>query len=225
MDMNYRLILQTPSTLSGRDSPIGVEFEDEKTQTLLELLNQISEELTTTKSEVPKRKVDEVRRQFLAPPPPPQTKWPPSTDTKAIIKDTSNKTKSSGSTSKTVTTRSQTLPDIQLTKKATTATTSKTAANQNQNSNKSKKIDELTLSAGKLSSVKKSAPAVPGGARPQHHQTTNVPFSVEMGRAGRQMSYVNKSYISHSNVDFNVVDLDDYESSMMDDISQFSGDH
>lgn len=42
---SLRLILLNPGCPSGRESPIRIEFEDEKTSTLLQLLNQISEEI------------------------------------------------------------------------------------------------------------------------------------------------------------------------------------
>ncbi|XP_022229777.2 transient-receptor-potential-like protein isoform X1 [Drosophila obscura] len=41
-----RLIMLNPGTSSGRESPIRIEFEDEKSSTLLQLLNQISEEIS-----------------------------------------------------------------------------------------------------------------------------------------------------------------------------------
>ncbi|XP_052842896.1 transient-receptor-potential-like protein [Drosophila gunungcola] len=49
-----RLIMLNPGCSSGRESPIRIEFEDEKTSTLLELLNQISAEISD--SERPKVK-------------------------------------------------------------------------------------------------------------------------------------------------------------------------
>ncbi|XP_017120408.1 transient-receptor-potential-like protein isoform X2 [Drosophila elegans] len=49
-----RLIMLNPGCSSGRESPIRIEFEDEKTSTLLELLNQISAEISD--SERPKGK-------------------------------------------------------------------------------------------------------------------------------------------------------------------------
>ncbi|KAH8401599.1 hypothetical protein KR009_006741 [Drosophila setifemur] len=45
-----RLIMLNPGCNSGRESPIRIEFEDEKTSTLLELLNQISAEISERES-------------------------------------------------------------------------------------------------------------------------------------------------------------------------------
>ncbi|XP_017839317.2 transient-receptor-potential-like protein isoform X2 [Drosophila busckii] len=42
-----KLILLNPGCASGRESPIRIEFEDEKTSTLLDLLNQISAEISS----------------------------------------------------------------------------------------------------------------------------------------------------------------------------------
>uniref|UniRef100_A0A1I8P5H8 Transient receptor ion channel domain-containing protein n=1 Tax=Stomoxys calcitrans TaxID=35570 RepID=A0A1I8P5H8_STOCA len=210
-----KLILHVPSKVHGRDSPIEVEFEDEKAQTLLELLNQISEELATSQGENSARtgQLEEVRRKFLQ-----HQKPPPSTFNKHIEQDAQNKTKSTTSkTTKAVTTRSQTLPEIQITKKASGSNNKSTIS---QTTGKNKKADELPLSAGRLHSsnmpAKKAAPPAPGSAKPT---STRQPFSVEVNRAGRRQQQ--QQY--QGNVDFNFVDLDDYDSAMMDDVSQYSG--
>ncbi|KAH8384760.1 hypothetical protein KR093_007794, partial [Drosophila rubida] len=48
-----KLIMLNPGCASGRESPIRIEFEDEKTSTLLQLLNQISEEINVREKSRP----------------------------------------------------------------------------------------------------------------------------------------------------------------------------
>ncbi|XP_073813847.1 transient receptor potential-like [Musca autumnalis] len=216
-----KLILQTPTHVSGRDSPIGVEFEDEKAETLLELLNQISEELSSKQTTADRTCVEEVRRKFLQ-----YQKTPPGSEAKPILKDTQTRAKSPSS--KTVATRSRTQPEMQLNKNLGAVSHKSRKSDEGASmaaGHRSKKIEELTLSAGKLSSMKKSAPPPVPSAPPRYQESsTRTPFSVEVGKAGRKHGYDNKTLVSTANVDFNVVDLDDYDNGMMDNISQFSGD-
>ncbi|XP_075166028.1 transient receptor potential-like isoform X2 [Haematobia irritans] len=218
-----KLILQAPAKVHGRDSPIEIEFEDEKAQTLLDLLNQLSEELDTPHGNTKERRaqVDEVRKKFLQ-----HQNPPPGSYNRTAMPDSGNRGKSSNSTisSNIIKARSQTLPEIQNTKKSTAKQAPAAPA-----SGKSKKSDELPLSAGKLQtsgnqSTRRAAPPAPGSAKPQPQpEPTRQPFSVELGRVGRRRpEYANEN---QGNVDFNIVDLDDYDSAMMDDISQFSGDN
>ncbi|XP_065366954.1 transient-receptor-potential-like protein [Calliphora vicina] len=210
-----KLILQSPPTVSGRESPIAVEFEDEKTATLLELLNQISEELKDNKSTTLQQrlKAEEIKNKFLLQPPRP----PLAKDIKPIIKEYGVNSPASLNLSKSVTTRTQTLPEIQTAKKAPTKSMGYP------------KGIELTLSANQLAksfNSKKAAPLAPTGPKPVH--STHTPFAVEMGKAGRKAGYARPPNASAyenipSNFNLNVVDLED-DSDMMDNISQFSSD-
>uniref|UniRef100_A0A1I8N2Y0 Transient receptor ion channel domain-containing protein n=1 Tax=Musca domestica TaxID=7370 RepID=A0A1I8N2Y0_MUSDO len=221
-----KLILHTPGHVSGRDSPIAVEFEDEKAETLLELLNQISEELSSESSSGNRPNVEEVKKKFLQ-----YQKTPPGTEAKSILKDSQPSARTKSPASKTVTTRSQTAPEIQRNKNLAPnqgpPVSHKSRKPENVaagSSQKSKKIEELTLSAGKLSSMKKAAPPAPGGAKPQDG-SSRTPFSVELNRPGHRHGYDNRTLVSTANMDFNVVDLDDYDNGMTDDISQISGEY
>ncbi|XP_037811373.1 transient-receptor-potential-like protein [Lucilia sericata] len=208
-----KLILQSPPAISGRESPIAVEFEDEKTATLLELLNQISEELKDAKTSTLQQRLqaDEIKKKFLQQQQHQQPTRPPlAKDIKPIIKEYGVDSPSSFNQSKSVTTRTQTLPEIQTAKKAPTK----------------QKSNEIILSASQLNkpiSIKKPAPSAP--SRPT--QSTHTPFAVELGKAGRKPGYARHPHQTYENIpsnyDLNVVDLED-DNDMMDDISQFSSD-
>lgn len=202
--------------MPGRESPIGVEFEDERTATLLELLNQISEELkeSSSSSTLP---IEDAKKKFLLQPPRP----PLAKDVRVMIKEYGVNSPASINPSKPLTTRTQTLPEIQTTKRAPTRSAS------------SNKNNELTLSASQLNKMnlsKKPAPNVPPSLpvtstfKPQ--QSTHAPFAVELGKAGRKPGYAKHPHSKlygnmPAHFDLNVVDLED-DNEMMDDISQFS---
>lgn len=209
MWFHYRLITHVPPVQSGRESPIAVEFEDEKTATLLELLNQISEELKTSRPATMQQKLqlEDARKKFLLP----NARPPLPKEIKPIVKEYGVNSPASVNQSKTLTTRTQTLPEIQTTKKALT------------------KSQETPLSAGNLmrsNMGKKTAPMVPPIPKPP--QNSHTPFAVELGKAGRKPGYAKYPQQRSNeqipqNYDLNVVDLED-DNEMMDDISQFSSD-
>lgn len=239
-----------PSTVSGRDSPIGVEFEDVKTATLLDLLNQISVELEDCADATQKKlKMNEVKQKFL------QSQGIPK-EIKPIIKEfgvASPNTPTSAMKGKMVTTRSQTLPELQMTR-----TKTNTGSGRTQQTTKpvAKINNELTLSAKTLAksqplptaAAKRSAPTVPPqpskpsseankiitesnpteSAYDLHRSgSTHKPFSVELGKAGRKPGYAKVPQLQAyanlpNNFDMNFVDLNDSSSQAYDTYSEIS---
>lgn len=180
-----RLIMLNPGCPSGRESPIRIEFEDEKTSTLLELLNQISAEISDSE----KPKIRPI--------------WRPPLKTVPARAMAANNT------------RSLTAPELKISRKSSPAPTptptpgvSHTALSQFQNR-------ELPLCPSKLiansapsaptAPPKKSAPTAP---TPTYKPTTHAPFSVEGGNRGNTRAS-DGVRSDNSNFDIHVVDLDE----------------
>ncbi|XP_033153959.1 transient-receptor-potential-like protein isoform X2 [Drosophila mauritiana] len=180
-----RLIMLNPGCPSGRESPIRIEFEDEKTSTLLELLNQISAEISD--SEKPKIR----------------TTWRPP------LKTVSSRAMAANNT------RSLTAPELKISRKSSPAPTptptpgvSHTALSQFRNR-------ELPLCPSKLiansapaaptAPPKKSAPTA---APPSYKPTTHAPISMEGGKRGNTRTS-DGVRSDKSNFDIHVVDLDE----------------
>ncbi|XP_037951197.1 transient-receptor-potential-like protein [Teleopsis dalmanni] len=210
-----RLILLSPQSRSGRESPIPVEFEYEKTATLLELLNQISEEIDCNAAIKPIKILSDKKQSTGA------ISCPLPTDVNTIVKE-------HGFSAATKQISLNSNNQMQLNKS--------TAMKQNQKV--FTKSNELILSASKLAappksqeqtmkllqtststaavatpktSAKKIAPLAPSVAQPPAYKPT--PFSVELGRAGRHPSYkrstVAPPYANTGAFDIDFVDLDD----------------
>ncbi|XP_068145669.1 transient-receptor-potential-like protein isoform X1 [Drosophila tropicalis] len=187
-----RLIMLTPGCNSGRESPIRIEFEDEKTSTLLDLLNQISEEINDC--ERPRK------RPIWRPP-------LKSVPARALAAQNA---------------RSHTAPELNLARKSSPAPpmpTSKAPSSTSPSPSSAKissaigntRARELPLCPSKLAatatapiSLRKAAPNAPATAsitgNKQSHSST--PFSVELARSHGVSSANSNSF------DIQVVDLD-----------------
>lgn len=184
-------------------SPVHVEFEDEKTSTLFELLNKISEEMpeANDSSSVDRQtRMAEVRKQYLAKQAevctqqeviPKYVKKPPEKEAACSL------TKTKGNPE--VTCKSKPTPV-----KDTTAIVK----------------NELLLSPSFLKvapnrplSEGKPIRACPVRPASKVRISRHVPFSVELGKAGRHPQYAGKTgEQQHYPCDLNVVELDDSQS-------------
>lgn len=190
--MPSRLILLNPGCASGRESPIRIEFEDEKTSTLLELLNQISEEING-----PRRSIKPCWR-------------PPLSAVPARAMAASNDWS-----------RSHTAPELQLNQRSAPLSQPQPKL-QPAPSRVGNRTRELPLCPSKLvtaaaPTAKKTAPSAPHAPPPaakapatvnsSNRARATMPFSVEL-RLGR--GSVHRVQPSHSNAfDIHVVDLDE----------------
>nr|XP_016929688.1 transient-receptor-potential-like protein [Drosophila suzukii]XP_016929689.1 transient-receptor-potential-like protein [Drosophila suzukii]XP_016929690.1 transient-receptor-potential-like protein [Drosophila suzukii] len=182
-----RLILLNPGGPSGRESPIRIEFEDEKASTLLELLNQISAEISD--SERPK--VKPIWR-------------PPLKSVPARAMAANN-------------TRSMTAPELKIGRKSSPAPTpgptpGHTAVNQLRSRELAlcpSKLIANSTSGTSIAPPKKSAPSAPAAAPPPPtYKKANPPFSVE-GRIRRNTHTSDGVPTGNSSFDIHVVDLDE----------------
>ncbi|KAH8336809.1 hypothetical protein KR059_003944, partial [Drosophila kikkawai] len=188
-----RLILLNPGCASGRESPIRIEFEDEKTSTLLELLNQISAEISD--NERPRNKPT----------------WRPPLRTVPARAMAANNT------------RSLTAPELKfVSRKASPAPTPGASPKQNRVSQLARSR-ELPLCPSKLIATsgagpstssaasaaapqpKKAAPTGPSAAPPPVYKPSSrpAPFSVESRLRGNGVPTGNSGY------DIHVVDLNE----------------
>lgn len=190
--MLSRLILLNPNCASGRESPIRIEFEDEKTSTLLELLNQISEEINHP-------------RQSIKP------CWRPPLSTVS--------TRAMGASNDW--SRSYTAPELQLNRKSAPQPQPQQQP-QPTPSRVANRTRELPLCPSKLvtasaPTAKKTAPSAPHAPAPAakapatvnsgNRARATMPFSVELGLGRGSLHRVQPS---HSNAfDIHVVDLDE----------------
>ncbi|BFG05181.1 transient-receptor-potential-like protein [Drosophila madeirensis] len=174
-----RLIMLNPGCSSGRESPIRIEFEDEKSSTLLQLLNQISEEIS-----------DRER---------PRTKpmWRPP------LKSVSARAMAANNG------RSHTAPELKISRKslpppaaAKTTATAPTPSSVSQLA--SSRSRELPLCPSKLATaapaLKKSAPIASG-------TSSRTSFSVELKGRGHISDGVSAG--NANSFDIHVVDLDE----------------
>ncbi|XP_039490098.1 transient-receptor-potential-like protein isoform X2 [Drosophila santomea] len=183
-----RLIMLNPGCPSGRESPIRIEFEDEKTSTLLELLNQISAEI----SDGEKSKI--------------KTTWRPPLRTVPARAMAANNV------------RSLTAPELKISRKSSPAPTpsptpgvSHTALSQFRNRELPLCPSKLIANSAPAASTappKKSAPSAPAAAPPPTYKPTHAPFSVE-GRNGGTTRTSDGVRPDNSNFDIHVVDLDE----------------
>ncbi|KAH8324719.1 hypothetical protein KR074_010266 [Drosophila pseudoananassae] len=180
-----RLIMLNPNCPSGRESPIRIEFEDEKTSTLLDLLNQISDEIS--QNETPKIK----------------TIWrPPIKSVPARAMALNNG-------------RSLTAPELKVSRKASPAPTpgptpgssiSQLARQRELPLCASKLVTDSTPApASNPVPLKKAAPLAPA---PPPYKSSHTPFSVE-GRVQGNSRTSHGVPSGHSNFDIHVVDLDE----------------
>ncbi|XP_016974030.1 transient-receptor-potential-like protein isoform X3 [Drosophila rhopaloa] len=175
-----RLIMLNPGCSSGRESPIRIEFEDEKTSTLLELLNQISAEISD--SERPK--VKPIWR-------------PPIKSVPARAMAANN-------------VRSLTAPELKIGRKSSPAPTPGPTPGRSALRNRELQLCPSKLIANSTTASappKKSAPLAPVVAPPSTFKgtsTTRTPFSVESSnRTSDGVPSGNSSF------DIHVVDLDE----------------
>ncbi|KAH8299649.1 hypothetical protein KR044_004292 [Drosophila immigrans] len=183
-----KLILLNPGCASGRESPIRIEFEDEKTSTLLDLLNQISEEINVC--EKPRIKPH----------------WrPPLKSVPARAMAANNEWS-----------RSNTAPELQLVRKLTPvkAAASRPANSRTRELPlcPSKLVTATATSTRKTAPVAPQPPPVMAYGYANNKNPTTTPFSVELALARRQGA-VNASHgvpTGNSNAfDIHVVDLDE----------------
>lgn len=232
----------TQHGISGRESPIRIEFEDEKTATLLDLLNQISDEIDENQPALLKvinpahRAINKQNRNFV----------PPSlatSNTKGLADKNQQQQQKFYQQQQNYSNRSQTLPEINVITPSV-----KSSANS---SRIDLRANEQPLSVAKLNSqqpqqqqpkpnnqsktqstgaITKSAPLSRKTAAPSIPPppvSKNVPpFSVEMGRPGikrpgygRQMS---GGGAYNENFDITLVDLDDTDMPYADNVSDVS---
>ncbi|XP_043661691.1 transient-receptor-potential-like protein [Drosophila teissieri] len=184
-----RLIMLNPGCPSGRESPIRIEFEDEKTSTLLELLNQISAEI----SDGEKSKI--------------KAAWRPPLRTVPARAMAANNV------------RSLTAPELKISRKSSPAPTpsptpgvSHTALSQFRNRELPLCPSKLIANSAPAASTappKKSAPSAPADAPPPTYKpTAHAPFSVE-GRNRGNTRTSDGVRPDNSNFDIHVVDLDE----------------
>ncbi|KRJ98521.1 transient-receptor-potential-like protein isoform X1 [Drosophila yakuba] len=184
-----RLIMLNPGCPSGRESPIRIEFEDEKTSTLLELLNQISAEI----SDGEKSKI--------------KTTWRPPLRTVPARAMAANNV------------RSLTAPELKISRKSSPAPTpsptpgvSHTALSQFRNRELPLCPSKLIANSAPSASTappKKSAPSAPAATPPPTYKpTTHAPFTVE-GRNRGNTRTSDGVRPDNSNFDIHVVDLDE----------------
>ncbi|XP_023159908.2 transient-receptor-potential-like protein isoform X1 [Drosophila hydei] len=182
-----KLILLNPGCASGRESPIRIEFEDEKTSTLLELLNQISEEINVC--ERPRRKPC----------------WRPPLRTVPARALAANNEWS----------RSNTAPELQLNRKS--ATVAQPAPSRSSSRTRELPLCPSKLVTAAAPTAKKTAPSAPipppaatkalATVNNSHRAKATTPFSVELARGRGNLHRVQPA---HSNAfDIHVVDLDE----------------
>uniref|UniRef100_A0A1A9V4N0 Transient receptor ion channel domain-containing protein n=1 Tax=Glossina austeni TaxID=7395 RepID=A0A1A9V4N0_GLOAU len=209
MEEARKLIQISSHPTNERESPIPIEFEDEKTTTLMELLSKISGDLQDTNIDAANKRarVAEVRKQSLAAEQTgqitkkrqekpasenPHNLYGHQTDNTLSSKPASNKTKEEGQA------------ELTLTVSALARQANKTLGSQQQ-------------------SLKKTAPSPP---QHQQKQSVHVPFAVELGKAGRRPGFAKPPPVYQNlpkNFDINVVDLDCQSLSYsMDDLSDIS---
>ncbi|KAH8270758.1 hypothetical protein KR018_000206 [Drosophila ironensis] len=181
-----RLIMMNPGCPSGRESPIRIEFEDEKTSTLLELLNQISAEISD--NETPKIK----------------PAWrPPIKSVPARAMALNNG-------------RSLTAPELKISRKSSPAPTpGPTPGTSTTQLTRQRELplcpSKLVTSSsrGEPASTKKStAPPAPAPAPPAY-KSSHTPFSVEQRLRGHNRTSHGGVPSGNSNFDIHVVDLDE----------------
>uniref|UniRef100_A0A1B0BHH4 Transient receptor ion channel domain-containing protein n=1 Tax=Glossina palpalis gambiensis TaxID=67801 RepID=A0A1B0BHH4_9MUSC len=208
MEEARKLIQISSHPTSDRESPIPIEFEDEKATTLMELLSKISGDLQDTSIDADNKRprVAEFRKKTLA--------------GKKNSQMTKKRQESAASEN------SNSLYGHQ------TASTpfSKPVSNKTNEEGQA----ELTLTvsgfAGQANKIvgsqqpalKKTAPFPPQ----QQKQSVHVPFAVELGKAGRRPGFAKPPPVYQNlpkNFDINVVDLDSQSLSYsMDDLSDAS---
>lgn len=129
----------------GIESPIPIEFEDEKTSTLLDLLNKISEEIDDHYDTPQARRVEmrkrELMRAFQ------QQQQPPTYKEQTFLKQ--NKPKLQLAEQPQLT-RAKTAPEIELNKAAKATENNNNKSNNNGGKQSSKPTNELPLSAATL---------------------------------------------------------------------------
>lgn len=154
----YRLILLNPGCASGRESPIRIEFEDEKTSTLLQLLNQISEEINIC--ERPRVK--------------PQWRPPPRKTVPGRAMAANNEWS-----------RSNTAPELQPPRKSSPPPRPVYGRTRELPLCPSKLVTSAAAAA--TTTIKKMAPVAPAATATTKPANVNhtTPFSVELGLAGR----------------------------------------
>ncbi|XP_030388495.1 transient-receptor-potential-like protein [Scaptodrosophila lebanonensis] len=201
-----KLIMLNPTSASGRESPIRIEFVDEKTSTLLELLNQISDEINVRQTPILQTSCRPIWRPPLR---------------AAPFLASSNA-------------RSLTAPELRLTKRrpgsATTTNRDYAKPTGAPAREPNCKARELPLCPGKLQQQcagsnkpcappKKSAPTPPPINAPM--LPTHAPLAVEEGSAGSVRLEGNNSIcvpLGNSNsFDIHVVDLDESSPSVAND--------
>ncbi|XP_053966851.1 transient-receptor-potential-like protein [Anastrepha ludens] len=226
-----RLILLSPTfSRPGVESPIPIEFEDEKTSTLLELLNKISEEIDDRCDPPNAQTLEMKKRELLRSFQNQQSHQQPTFKEQTFLQQ--SKTKWAAPEQPQLI-RAKTAPEIEL--------------NKTVKSNKAS--NELPLSANHLTkqqqpakphatkaqapgkavsagsngvpsgSLKKSAAPLPPPSYVESNATHNknkgnapgsrhTPFSVEFAYSGRRADYTGSTANAHS-FDIDVVDLDD----------------
>lgn len=189
--------------LTGSETPVEVEFEDEKTSTLIELLNKISEdvpELTESPVLDQQKRPTEAKKMHFAK----QTEAADES-TKAVPKLI--KKPSVGKVAALLTK----IPEKQ-----------EKPSEKNYCSD-SKVIDvvpkkELLLTPRTLTKTQPAPHTTlhsPPRERSKIRTSRHIPFSVELGKAGRHPQYTGKSsghQQQHHQIDLNVIELDDNQS-------------
>ncbi|XP_004517522.1 transient-receptor-potential-like protein isoform X2 [Ceratitis capitata] len=245
-----RLIMLSPTfSRPGMDSPIPIEFEDEKTSTLLELLNKISEEIDDHYDGPHARTAEVKKRELLR-------AYQRGQEQPSFLKHNKAKFPSTAEQPSQLA-RAKTAPEIQLNKSTHAATTSNNRPKQS-----SKPSNELPLSAANLAKQTQQQPVKPQASKvqapgkavssasvgvpmasvkktaappapPSYQQSSNAanapgtrhtPFSVEFGYSGRRPGYTGPTANANS-FDIDVVDLDDdeqYYNSYDDNLSEVS---
>ncbi|XP_067627851.1 transient-receptor-potential-like protein isoform X2 [Eurosta solidaginis] len=218
------ILLSPPHRRSGAESPIPIEFEDEQTSTLLDLLNKISAEIDD-RQDIPNARSAAIKKRDLL------HAYHQNQQQKANYREQLFLKQNKADLA-----RSKTEPEMELNKRG------KTAAATAQSSKQAtyKTSNELQLSAGALAktqqsstitqapgkalcnvssgSVKKAiAPQAPrsyqqsnssnGNNNAKATGSTHTPFSVEYGYLGRLPGYTGRPITNIFDID--VVDLDD----------------
>ncbi|XP_017468227.1 PREDICTED: transient-receptor-potential-like protein isoform X1 [Rhagoletis zephyria] len=150
-----RLILLSPTfSRPGVESPIPIEFEDEKTSTLLDLLNKISEEIDDH-YDGPHARTAEMKKRELLRAFNQQQQQQPTFKEQAFLKQ--NKSRLATQEKPPLLARAKTAPEIERNKTGGQSNSTAVAGNNKNNSNSGqqtgKTSSELPLSAGGLNKL------------------------------------------------------------------------
>lgn len=179
---------------SGIESPIPIEFEDEKTSTLLDLLNKISEEIDdhydTPNARTAEMKKRELLRAF-------HQQQAPTYKEQTFLRQNKPKLQPAEQVQLT---RAKTAPEIELNKAGKVPTNNK--VNSNSSKQPSKPTNELSLSAASLDkqqqSTKASAPKAQAPGKAISAATSGPSGSVKKSTAPQAPPSYVQSNISRS---------------------------